>query len=337
MARGAFTAVDLSQLPVPDAVEQINYEIILDDEAADFQKRMDESGQPFTALLESDPAYKVMEAGAYRETLMRQRANEEVFAVMLAYAAGADLDQIGANYNVKRLTLVPADPTTVPPTEAVMESDTDFRHRIQLSFEGFSTAGPSGAYIFHGLGAAADVLDIGVDHPRFANYTPAPAIAEQLPDNVIILQAIYDAALENPRPGDVAVTVLSRQGDGTPDQGLLDTVYATLSAEDVRPLTDNVRVRAAEIIHYTIEADITVYPGPDGDVVLQAAIDAATKYAETQHRIGLDITLSGVYAALHQPGTQNVNLKQPMANIVIDGHQASYCTGITVKIVGEDE
>ena len=35
---------------------------------------------------------------------------------------------------------------------------------MQLSFEGFSTAGPVGAYVFHGLGADPDVLDIAVDY-----------------------------------------------------------------------------------------------------------------------------------------------------------------------------
>ena len=47
--------------------------------------------------------------------------------------------------------------------------------------------------------------------------------------------------------------------------------------------------------------------------------------------------MSGLYAALHREGVQNVNLTAPGADIVIDSHQAAYCTGTTVTIGGTDE
>src|SRR3546814_9711108 len=42
---------------------------------------------------------------------------------------------------------------------AVMESDSDLRRRLVLAPEGYSVAGPEGAYIFHALSAHPDVLD----------------------------------------------------------------------------------------------------------------------------------------------------------------------------------
>ncbi len=57
--------------------------------------------------------------------------NEAARAVMLACAAGNDLDVIGANYNTTRLTITPADDLTLPPTPAVMVIYTDYRLRIQ--------------------------------------------------------------------------------------------------------------------------------------------------------------------------------------------------------------
>lgn len=299
---GAFTAVDLSKLPFPDAVEQIAFETILAEMIADLQAR----DPAFSALVESDPAYKILEVAAYRETLIRQRVNEAIKAVTLAYAEGADLDQIAANYNVERLVIVPANPNTIPPTEAVMESDEDLRRRVQLSFEGYSTAGPEGAYIFHALGADADVLDA-------AAYGPPET------------------------PGVVRVAVLSRTGSGAASAGLLDAVEATLSAEDVRPLTDNVQVESAAIVNYSVAATLTFYPGPDSAVVMQAAQDALEAYAEANHRLGRDVTLSGIYAALHQEGVQNVALTSPAANVVTAWNQATWCTGITLTDGGVGE
>lgn len=299
---GAFTAVDLSKLPFPNAVEEIDYETLLALYIADLQAR----DPNFTALLESDPAYKVMEVCAYREMLLRQRANEAIKAVTLAYAENADLDQIAARYNVQRLTITPEDPDTIPPTPAVMESDDDLRRRVQLSFEGFSTAGPEGAYIFHSLGADADVLDA-------AAYGPPET------------------------PGVVRVAVLSRTGDGEAPTELLEKVAETLSDEDVRPLTDQVTVESADILDYTVVAELTLYDGPDSAVVVQAAQAAIEAYAEQNHRLGRDVTLSGIYAALHQEGVQNVTLTAPLVNVVAAWNQAANCTGITITAVGVGE
>ena len=49
----------------------------------------------FTALVESDPAWTILEVAAYRELLLRQRINDASRAVMLAFATGADLEHLG--------------------------------------------------------------------------------------------------------------------------------------------------------------------------------------------------------------------------------------------------
>lgn len=297
---GSFTVVNLSELPAPQVVQPLDFETILAAMIADLQER----DHTFTALVESDPAYKVLEVCAYRELLLRQRVNEASKAVMLAYATGADLDQLGANVNVQRQVITPANPDAVPPVPAVMESDDDFRARIQLSPEAYTTAGSEGSYVFHALGADPDVKDV---------------------------QPV------SPTPGVVVVYVLSRTGNGTAPEALLDKVDDTLNAETVRPMTDHVQVMSANIVNYTIEAELTMYPGPDATVVLQSAIEAVTAYAEEQRRIGYDVTLSGLYRALHQPGVQNVNLISPAATLVIGDGQASYCTNINVTAAGDTD
>ena len=294
---GAFTTVNLSQLPAPDVVETLDYEVILAAMLADLQAR----DTAFSALVESDPAYKVLEVAAYRELLLRQRVNDAAKGVMLAFAIGSDLDQIGANYSVQRLVIDAGDLSALPPVSPTYESDDAFRARIQLSPEGYTTAGSEGSYVFHGLGADADVKDI---------------------------QAV------SPTPGNVSIYVLSRTGTGAASPELLAAVTAALNAEEVRPMTDQVAVLSASIVNYVITAELVLYPGPDPTVVYSAALAAVTTYAEEQRRIGYDVTISGIYAALHQPGVQRVNLAAPVANLTIDDGEASYCTAITVTVAG---
>ncbi len=293
----AYTKVDLSQLAPPNVVEALDFESIFAEMLADLRAR----DPAFTALVESDPAYKIMEVAAYRELLIRQRVNDATKAVMVAYAVGADLDQIAANYDVARLLITAADDTTVPPTPAVYESDDEFRIRIILSLEGYTTAGSRGSYIYHALSASGDCKDV---------------------------------AVESLTPGTVNVAVLSRTGTGAAPAATIAAVVESLNADIIRPLCDTVVVTSASIVDYSIAATLTVFPGTGHAEVLAAATAAAQAYAAEQHRIGRDITRSGIFAALHQPGVQNVTVTSPVADIVNDWNEAPNCTGITVSIGG---
>ncbi len=297
---GAFTSVDLSRLSPPDVVEALDFETIFAAMRNDLVVR----DPAYSALVESDPAYKILQVAAYRELIIRQRINDAARAVMLAYASGNDLEHLGALFGVSRLVINQGDPNASPPVPPTLESDAELRKRIQLSLEGLTTAGPQGSYIFHALGADGDVLD---------------------------------ASAISPAPGEVLVTVLSRTGNGAAPQTLLDKVNATLSAEDVRPLTDMVTVQGANIVSYAINATLYFYAGPDRSVVMAEARAGVESYVATQHRLGLDVTLSGIYAALHKPGVQRVDLTSPSANIVIDSESASFCTAITLLDGGLDE
>ncbi|ASL27350.1 baseplate assembly protein [Azotobacter chroococcum] len=292
--------IDLSQLPSPVVVETLDYESVYQARAAQFAALYPD----FSALLESDPVVKLLELVAYQEIQLRARINDAARAVMLAYSVGEDLDQLGGLFGVLRLEISPADPEAIPPVAAVYESDTDFRYRIQLSLEGLSVAGPEGAYVFHALSASGLVLD---------------------------------ASATSPTPGEVVVTVLSREGDGTASAELLATVESALTDESVRPLTDYVQVQGATVVPWQVEATLHFFAGPDRAVVMAAAQAAIETYAEGQHRLGLDVTLSGLYAALHQPGVQRVDLISPTANLVVDRQSTAYCTAITLTDGGLDE
>lgn len=299
--------IDLSQLPAPDVVEVLDYETLLSERKATLISLYPEDEQEAVArvlALESEPIVKLLEENAYRELILRQRINESALAVMLAFSRANDLDVLGANNNVTRLVITPADDTAIPPVLAVMESDSDFRLRIQQSFEGLSVAGPVGAYQFHGRSADGRVADI---------------------------------AVESPSPACVTISVLSREGDGTASEELIRIVDKALNAEDVRPVADRVTVQSAEIISYQITAVLHLYPGPEAEPIRQAAEQKLQIYIATQHRLGRDIRLSAIYAALHVEGVQRVALASPTVDLVIDPHQAASCTGYTLSVGASDE
>ncbi|MGO4746530.1 baseplate assembly protein [Serratia quinivorans] len=299
--------IDLSQLPAPGVIEPLDFESIFSERKAWFISLFPVDKQESvrrTLQFESEPVVKLLQENAYREVLLRQRVNEAAQAVMLGYAAGSDLDQLGGNYNVARLVITPADDSTLPPVAAVMENDSDFRVRIQQAFEGLSVAGSVGAYQFHGRSADGRVADVSVTSPT---------------------------------PASVTVSVLSREDDGTASPELIAIVEAALNAEDVRPVADRVTVQSAAIVSYEIDAVLYLFPGPEAEPVRQASEQKLKAYIGTQHRLGRDIRLSAIYAALHVEGVQRVELKSPAADIVLDETQASNCSRYQLAVGGSDE
>lgn len=296
------TAIDLSRLASPQLVEIIDFEALLADRKARLISLYPADKQAEVAAtleLESEPLVMLLQESCYREITLRQRINDAARGVMLAYARGTDLEHLAALMGVERLVVRPADPLTGTP--ALMEADDDLRTRVQLAPEGFSVAGPQGAYIATAMNAHGLVLD---------------------------------AAAQSPAPGSVLVTILSRDGNGTADEHLVAAVTAAVNDEDARPLTDHVTVQSAEIVTYQVAAKIYTFPGPDSGVVMAEARRRLDEYLAACHRIGREVAISGIHAALHLTGIERVELTAPLANVQTNNTQAPYCTSVALTYGG---
>ncbi len=288
--------VDLSRLPAPAVVEELSVEAIFQEQLADYLAHDPSLSAPSPA----DPAYKVLLTTSYREFLVRQRVNDAAQSLLLPYAKGPDLDQIGVTrFGVQRLVIDEGDPSANPPVPAEMESDEAYLRRILIAPDRHSTAGAEDSYVFHALSADGQVKDV---------------------------TAINGGA------GRVLITVLSRDGDGSADSALLDAVDAAVTPQRVRPLNDGVQVESAAIEHYEIQATLTVRAGPDADVVRSAAIAAAEDYAAKRHALGEDVYRDKVLSVLYVEGVEYVDLVEPQADITCSRTEAAWCAGIEVTV-----
>lgn len=278
-----FPDIDLAALPVPKLIKPLDFEEILSSWKSDFTTRYPEAAKVLD--LASEPLVKLMETGAYRELLLRQRVNEAARGVMLAYATGSDLDQLAALTPVSRLQLTKGDPDAMPPVPPTFESDAAFRRRIRMAPKGFSVAGPAAAYRFHGMS----------------------------------VPGVRDISVTSPGPCRVNVAVLGT--DGVPSDTLVQQVRSLLEDHNIRPLTDHVSVGAAEPVLYKISATLYFGAGPDPKVALEAAKKALDAYIDRCGMLSVGVALSGIHAALHQPGVQRVVLTSPDADVPAKPHQ----------------
>lgn len=275
-----YAAIDLQGIAPPAAVEVLDYEVVL---AALRAEALRLAPELTSALaLESEPSTKILQVWAYREVLLRARINDAVRAVLLPTATGTNLDNLAALFGVQRQLLDPGDSDASPPRPPVVEGDSEFRRRVLLSMEGFSTAGPRGAYEFHALSADARVADVGV-------------------------RGIGGGVVE--------VAVLSREGDGTAPEDLIAAVDAALNDEDVRPLTDDVRVQSATIVSFSVEATVLVADLPGSAALIEAGSSRLAAYLAGAFRVGQIVRRSAIIAALHVEGVEAVELSVPAADV----------------------
>ncbi|WEA21692.1 baseplate assembly protein [Pseudomonas juntendi] len=289
--------IDLTALPAPAVLEELDFEETYQAELATFRQLMEQDGQEWSAPLESDPVTKLIELGSYRRLLNRARVNDAGKALLLAYAKRTDLDQLAANVNLQRLVIQAEDLTAVPPVPAVMEEDDALRERVQLVYEGLTTAGPRNSYILHARNASG---------------------------------LVADATAESPSPAVVVVTVLSLDGTGVAPADLLDTVAAQLNDDDVRPVADRVTVQSAQILPYKVNAKVyMVSNGPENEAILATCRERLQAWVNPRRRLGVEVARSGVDAQLHINGVSRVELTG-WADIKPTKAQAAWCSEISV-------
>ncbi|PAA35036.1 baseplate assembly protein [Pseudomonas fragi] len=297
-----FAAIDLSLLPAPQIVEQIDYEQILAERKAFMVSLWPIEQQAMIAArlaLESEPLAKLLQENAYRETLWRQRVNEAAVANMLSQATDNDLDNLAANFNVKRLVTQEGNPSASPPLTRVMENNDSLRERAQMAWEGLSTAGPRNSYIFHARAADGRVAD---------------------------------ATAESPSPAVVIVTVQALLGDGSADLALLAVVKTYLSDDDRRPVADRLTVQGADILNYRVNAKLYLNTtGPESEPILAAAEQRLLAYVHQRRRLGMEVSESALHAALHIEGVRKVELLD-WVDIKATPYQAPFCTSVALSL-----
>lgn len=191
---------------------------------------------------------------------------------------------IGVGNIIQMVDLVPyvAGVTNTTATTGGSDTETDeaLRIRIREAPERFSVAGPIGAYRYHAISA----------HPL-----------------------VIDVDIYSPEPGEVEIRPLLSNG-ALPDQTVLEAVYATCNADDVRPLTDLVRVLAPEIVFYDLAIEYWIDVANSSLVsTIQANVTAAvSEYIVWQKEaLGRDINPSELIKRVMSTGVKRVNVLNP--------------------------
>lgn len=321
----------LNQLAEPEIVKVETFETLLAEFKAEVlayvQARDPEKAARLAVAMDNDSDLLAMMLQAFTLRLQghERKYNARIKQMLAWWAEGSNLDARAADLGLERRVIDEGDPNAFPPVDPLLEGDEDLRVRYYLAPHA-PAAGSRLQYRREAmtLGERAQVtVESNAAGQLVVTYTFAPdGFAAQ----------VKDANGRRTAPGEVAVTVLAREGDGTPSEALLAAERAHFAREDVRPETDLVTVQGAEIVRYRIRAVVYINTGPDALLTQAQAEEALQAYASERHRLGGYVDPSRIDYELHAAGAERLQLLEPLAPIECGAHQAPYCEGIEIEV-----
>lgn len=147
----------------------------------------------------------------------------------------------------------------------------------------------------------------------------------------------------SPKPGDVVVYPGLVSGEIAKAE-ILKLVETALTDKKVRPLTDNVSVKAPAAKNYSI--NLQYYIDSDNayyaDTIKARVDEAVTDYTKWQSgKVGRDIIPSELIRRIMEAGAKRVTVNSPIFTVVKDGRkedgyqvELAQCTGKTITYGG---
>lgn len=169
--------------------------------------------------------------------------------------------------------------TTESAGGADVESDDDFTERIYHAPSGYSVAGPSEAYEYHARNFRPDVDDVKA-------YTPEPCVVRVL---------------------------FLLEGGKLPTEEDCAAMAEYLSADTLRPLTDQVFAAAPEETEYSISLKYFINRSDAAQAAaIQRAVEKAiAEYKAWQRKLGRDVNPSELIKRIILAGAKRVELTEP--------------------------
>lgn len=166
--------------------------------------------------------------------------------------------------------------------------DDEYYELMRASMDAYSCAGARGGYIYFAKQVSTEIADV---------------------------------LAVSPTPGVVKLYVLMDDGELASEE-VKNKVLAACSADEVRPLTDQVFVEDAEVVSYDVAFTYYIQTGSSGSAAdIAAAVQMAVDEFNTWQRakLGRDINPSRLINLLMQTGIKRVDLKAPAFTVLRDG------------------
>ena len=168
-------------------------------------------------------------------------------------------------------------------------TDEELYNEMVLSMFALSTAGPQKSYIYHAKKVSTEIEDV---------------------------------IATTPVPGEVSLFVLMKDGEPAGDE-IKRQVLEACSADNVRPMTDVVKMADPEEIEYNIKLKYYIprgatQPSAEIEKAVEAKVDEFVKWQGG--RLGRDINPSELIKKIMETGVKRVDIEEPVYRELYNGN-----------------
>ncbi|NQY58484.1 baseplate J/gp47 family protein [Cognatishimia sp.] len=285
-------------MTAPKLIENISFV----EEYAKHVNTFAQESDAYTNYTDSDPAMQVLSVASGISVEIQALINTALLQYFVDYATGQWLDLIGSNKGLTRLVVQEANPNTVPPTEAILETDDDFR--IRLKNPPPNNACTEDEYEFFATQFDANIKS---------------AIAKKREWNTDILD----------------ISIITKDNNGIPSETLIDNLNTYLNRTDIRGMNDTVIVAGATPVPVDVTATITLLEGASSSVFddLQGVLEEAFSSIAIA---GRDVTISWLLSVLQVEGVYKVELTLPTTDTSIDASSFPVLGNVNLTLAVEE-
>ena len=297
--------MNFTDIPKPPALIELKTSAIIDKLIKSFLEQNPQLEDAFKAG--GDPLKSLIEQCGYQFALLTNQINFAIKDNFIATATGDGLDNL-----VELVGL----------TRNQDEGDEQLRQRYVDSWHHLNTTGSRTSYLYHAKLAHPIIKDVNA-------WSGKPGYV-----NIAILTHLHNDKLQLVDADAQDEQTIS---DGRATTELIQLVNINLHNDSIKPLGDKIIIKSAEIINYTIVANIILAKDVQvEEKIIQDRLNAQLHaLVSANHKFCQNILVSQILAALYNKTVKEVKLIEPQTDLIMTEAQVGFCTDITLNITLE--
>lgn len=317
-----YSAFNYGNLPKPEIIEEVSAEALYQENLALFLSEYPQ----FEDALESDPMVAILKVFSAKEAWYRRRMNWNASQAYLMFAQGTNLDLAAAQFHILRQVAQAADADNGIDDD-IMEDDATLRRRALLALEAITTAGSSGAYLFHIYTAGETPTKITITSDEAGEVM----MKYQFPKDGFAAR-VRHANVITPNPGIVAWSFMGRIADGQPDTETQAAIAKQLNEGDVAPLTDKKTYQPAQIKYFSANIKIYLDGGAVAEIVKAECEDAWLAFLSDNCYLGAIVDDAAIARCFKRDGVWDVDIEN-FVDVECDWFEYPLPQDVTIEFI----
>lgn len=313
-----YKKIDLSKLPKPTIIDEIDVEQVVKDMEEDHEKMVRNLNIPGVSsgykLSPYDPVRIFYKIAASYQAMNINKINQAFAARVLSHASEEDLDNLVIENGTVRDG----------------EDDSELRQKYLKTFSNLNTAGSFESYVYHVL----ESIDGENGSKALVDCYPYSDEKTSIVKLVILPRKEIMVAPEDEKEEDREKNETERKERQTEIVKKVQNYFDT--NKNIRPLTNKVEVVLAKPVIKEVKIDLDIKEGVSKDLVKNNAIERLEGYINSSYRIGFDIYTSAIIHYVMSDNIENCKVKIPSEDVLCGRDEVFICSKLIVD-GGEDE